>query len=274
MPTSTTRLGLLQPTVGDTVAELRLADTNNTNTLDNSVLFFSGTLASRASVVTPLVAGVVYHATDTGLYYVYDGASWSVGTSPTSRGATNVSTSQSVSSTSYTTLGTPDQVTGLVLPTNGQIVVSYQATWQSSVSDAARAAIFIGANQLKVAYAGTGSSSAVTQAAAMDDAGSANTPHILSTSPFGLISPTTGQSYTGDVATGQAVALYGATGGPIFAGLEFNGSVERPVALLAGACTIFAPAGTYTVSIQFKASSGSVTASNRHLWVEAKSFSS
>lgn len=76
MPTSTTRLGLLQPTVGDTVAELRLADTNNTHTLDNANLFFSDTLANRGSAVAPLVAGVTYYATDQNLFYEYNGSTW------------------------------------------------------------------------------------------------------------------------------------------------------------------------------------------------------
>lgn len=76
MPTTTSRLGLLQPVVSDGPNELRLADTSNTNILDSAALFFSGTLANRASAVTTLVAGAVYRATDTGLYYIYNGSAW------------------------------------------------------------------------------------------------------------------------------------------------------------------------------------------------------
>jgi hypothetical protein len=39
-----------------------------------------------------------------------------------------------------------------------------------------------------------------------------------------------------------------------------------------GVVSMFAAAGTYTISVQFKALSGSVTASNRKLWVQALSF--
>jgi hypothetical protein len=44
--------------------------------------------------------------------------------------------------------GSPDQVTGVVLPTDGLIAVWFQAKWQTSVTIASSAAVFIGANQL------------------------------------------------------------------------------------------------------------------------------
>src|SRR5438067_12288107 len=40
----------------------------------------------------------------------------------------------------------PDQVANVVLPTNGEIHVSFRATWQESVAVDAQAAIFIGSN--------------------------------------------------------------------------------------------------------------------------------
>jgi hypothetical protein len=54
--------------------------------------------------------------------------------------------------------------------------------------------------------------------------------------------------YTGDVTTGQIVGTVSAAG-------------------LGGPCYFFAAAGTYTISIQVKASSASVTIKNRKLWV-------
>src|SRR6185312_16248441 len=61
----------------------------------------------------------------------------------TVKGSAIIATSQSVTSTSFTTLPTPDQVTGLVLSSQGLITVWYQATWQESVANAAAAVIML-----------------------------------------------------------------------------------------------------------------------------------
>jgi hypothetical protein len=164
----------------------------------------------------------------------------------TVKGATIIATSQNTGSASYTTLTTPDQVTGIVLPSPGLLTVAYQATWQESVSGAGRAAIFIGANQLRTAQA---NSSAVQEATI---GGTAGLAVPLFTTGFGMSSPGTNAGYSGDVTTGQIIgSTTGAGGGPV---------------------TVFAAAGTYTISVQFKASSGSVTVSNRRLYVLSLSF--
>lgn len=161
-----------------------------------------------------------------------------------------------------------DSVT-VALPANGLIAVWYQGTWQESVSGAGSAAIFIGANQLKYAE-GDGSPSALpnTQAAGIN-APALATP--LATFYGGLWSCTPIAGYTGDVTTGQIVGLQGIP--------ALSPSSGRPptsdgatFAIAGGPCYIFAAAGTYAVSVQFKASSGTVTASNRRLWVRVLSF--
>lgn len=187
------------------------------------------------------------------------------------KGTTNISTSQSTSSTSYTTLATPDQVQNVVLPANGLISVWYQAMWQESVAGAGRAAIFVGANQLLVQSIAT--AAPATQAAATSSATAAiNVP--LFTLPIGLATQQASSGFTADATTGQAVGLY-TTGGTV--GVEIGGTTHLLFNAgnvgAGGACSVFAAAGTYTVSVQFKASSGSVTASNRKLWVQAISFS-
>lgn len=181
----------------------------------------------------------------------------------TVKGATNISASQSTSSTTFTTLATPDQVTGIVLPTNGLIAVWYWATWQESVSAAANADIFIGSNQLK-AQQRPGNTSPTNNPATIGNT-VVNTNYALSSYFGGLASAQqqTGTNvgagpYGGDVTTGQAV------------GFGFNAGLTEFWA--GGPCYVFAAAGTYTVSVQFKASSGSVTVANRKLWVQAISF--
>jgi hypothetical protein len=164
------------------------------------------------------------------------------------RGKSIIATTESRSNTAYGTLTTPDRVTGIVLPTDGLIAVAYQATWSDSVGGAGRAAIFIGANQLKIAQFGGAAAPIVQEAAFNNGTNDSN----LVTAMDGLRDQG-GMSvaYGGDVTTGQIIGLSGGYAGP---------------------CLIFAAAGTYDVSVQFKATSGSVTAKNRKLWVWSIGF--
>ena len=170
------------------------------------------------------------------------------------RGKSIIATEEARTNVAYGTLTTPDQVANLVLPTDGLIRVAYQAMWKESVNNTANAAIFFGANQIKIADATT-ASPGVQEAA---NAKGADVYGPLYSAPLGLSPGISGvgadtTAYTGDVTTGQLVGMAGATP---------NG----------GVCVVFAAAGTYTVSIQFRASSGTVTAKNRKLWVEAIGF--
>lgn len=162
-----------------------------------------------------------------------------------SRGKSIVSATESRTNTAYGLLATPDQVTGIVLPTDGLIAVAYQATWQESVSGAANAAIFVGTNQLKIASTSTGAPSTVPPSAGIGGTAATNRPLFSQGSGLGSIN--TGAAYTSDVTTGQAIGVATVNNGDV--------------------CYIFADADTYDISIQFKASSGSVTAKNRKLWV-------
>lgn len=181
---------------------------------------------------------------------------------------------ESRTNTAYGTLATPDQVTGLVLPPDGRIVVAYQATWQESVAGAARAAIFLndgvhGNQQLKIAsMTGAG---AVTQAAATNS-GSANLNRALASCGVGLVSGDFGAAaYSGDVTTGQAIGLAPFGSETVNPSHELNGSVFTYRDTY-GVCEMFAAPGTYAISIQFKALSGSVTVFNRRLWVAVETF--
>jgi hypothetical protein len=175
----------------------------------------------------------------------------------------NISASQATSSTSYATLSTPDEVTNVVLPTNGLIAVWYQATWQESVNGAARAALFLDGAEVVAGSAGTGGSPGAFEAAIGISGGVVNRNVVLSSYAAGVASVQSSAApgaYAGDATTGQAV--FGALDLP-------SGGGYVPVG---GACYVSAPAGTYSVSVRFKTSSGSVTASNRKLWVQVLSF--
>jgi hypothetical protein len=235
--------------------------------VENKTLgYSSGLHSARPTVGT---AGRLYRETDTGLYFIDTGAAWLqvpvAAIDGAMRGATNIATSESRTNTAYGTLTTPDQVT-VVLPTNGQIVVGYQAAWQESVAGASRAAIFIGANQLR---AGGSAATPPLQAAGNNGTPAVNHNCSLTTCAAGLVTGTALDQT--DATTGQIVGQV-SNGANIW--MDLGGAI-LPLgtgAVEAGPCWVFAAAGTYTVSVQFKASSGSVTASNRKLWVEAKSF--
>ncbi len=274
MSTLTSRLSLVEWVGADVVATMRTGNTTNMAILDNASIFTQGTLASRPAAAT---AGRYYLATDDtsagssiGTLYFDTGAAWVAGFNPPSRGATNIAASQSTASASYTTLGTPDQVTGIVLPTNGLIRVWYQA--QCTSTAASNAAIFLGSNQLQVMGNDGTTHGPITTSTVINN----TLAQALFSYPLGLIASNSGSTYTADATTGQAVGFFN-QGGAI-AGVQAGANTGQTfsfatnVIAFGGPCDIFAAAGTYTVSVQFK-STGTVTALNRKLWVQAVSFS-
>lgn len=164
------------------------------------------------------------------------------------RGKSIIATEESRTNVAYGTLTTPDRVSNIVLPTDGLLYIAFQAMWKESSSGAAKAAIFIGSDQLKIATAAA--------APAVQETGlgvTANNYIPLASAGLGLAIPSSfSAAYTGHVTTGQVVGV--------------NDTGRN------GWVTVFAAAGTYTISIQFKASTGSVTAKERKLWVKAEAF--
>lgn len=274
MAHSTSRLSLGIPDGGDLESAYPPLIGGAMNTLDNSVIVTEGTISARP-LATAVEKDRIYKATDTGLWYISNGANWNV-MSIGLRGATNIATSQSTSSTTFTTLATPDQVTGIVLPANGLIRVWYQALWQYSAgTGSAQAAIFIGSNQLLVqGWDGGGAGHAPLPEAAFGTPAAPNEP--LFSFFGGLASGSSSTAASADATTGQAVGYINGNGGPpsIQLGVQQMSipSGSQVVSAIGGPCDIFASAGTYTISVQFKASAGSVTASNRKLWVQAVPF--
>jgi hypothetical protein len=173
-----------------------------------------------------------------------------------------IATEQTRENAAYGKLTTPDEVT-VVLAAGGLISVGYQATWKSS-SDAgggASAAIFLGSNQLK--WLPDNAVSPTVQAASMPAAGGGhhNSEGLpLTSSSLGLLSGSiTPGAYTGDVTTGQIVG----------AG-SFTDPTSATAVQVGGRCDIFAAAGTYSISVQYKAEAAhTVTAKTRKLWASA-----
>jgi hypothetical protein len=162
------------------------------------------------------------------------------------RGKSIIATNQSTTSAVYTTLTTPDQVAGIVVPTDGVLFVLYHALWASSVGSAANAAVFIGANQLKVEF----NNFAVPTLQEATSGTNAGVNATLGSSSVGIVSTQNTGVNQSDVTTGQVIGNH-----------DFGGPIAIKVA-----------AGTYTVSVQFKVSSGNVAVQNRNLWVYTLGF--
>lgn len=189
-------------------------------------------------------------------------------------GKSITSTSETRTSTSYGLLTTPDRVQSVTLATDGLLQIWYQALWTNSGAGDHWAALFIGATQLKIAE--YSQANPVTQAARAF----VTTPgqyHALHTAPFGLVSQQGSADMT-EVTTGQVLGGQSASG--VAWTQEINGSLRAsgtggvPADMpLGGPCTVFAAAGTYDISVQFKATSGeTITVKNRKLWVRALLF--
>lgn len=185
---------------------------------------------------------------------------------PGGRGKCVIAASEARANTAFGTLTTPDQITGIVMPTDGLVLVGYEAQVKETVADAARAAIFLGSNQT---VAPAQSSTSPVAIAARSNAGVAGAFFPVVSCPSGLVAgtPVDGSTNTGFATTGQALAI----GSTVTRGEANTTSLAGP-AFAGGFCVIEAAAGTYTVSVQYRATSGTVTAQNRKLWVLAIGF--
>lgn len=165
----------------------------------------------------------------------------------------------------------PDQVTGLVVPSQASVIkVRFYALWSSTTVNGASAAIFIGTNQAQIAMPGSGN---IVQAVVQDgSAGVGTTVVPLTTGPGGLMNNATtvaAVNTPAPVTTGQILgnAVYEAA-------VTGASGATAPRAPQGGPCEIFnLPAGTYTISVQFLCgAAGTVTVSNRFLMCEVDGF--
>lgn len=167
------------------------------------------------------------------------------------RGKAIIATEESRTNTAFGLLTTPDRVQNIVLGTDGLICVAYQALWKSDVASAGAASIFVGANQVKM----SGNNNTYPLAFNNTTGTTVNTYGALASDPrYGLIGANGATATGSHVTTGQLV------------------SASTTTLAHGGVAVIFAAAGTYDVSIQYKASSGTVTAKERKLWVWTLGF--
>lgn len=140
--------------------------------------------------------------------------------------------------TAFGILPTADLVKEVKVGESGLLKIGYSARFKSSVSGAGAASIFLGANELKLYTTEPKVQFATTVG---------TTFRHLSSFFGGLTTSTAGEAVGADVTTGQLISA--STSG--------------------GIAELWLAPGTYEVSVQYKASSGSVSAKERRLWCEA-----
>lgn len=160
----------------------------------------------------------------------------------TRRGKSVIATEESRTDVAYGTLTTPDRVLAVNVPADSLLRIVFFALVKCSVNNAGRVGLFIGGNQLK-AVDGDGAP-AVQEVDPSEAGGTDFTDYgTVYTTSSGLVAI----QASGDaslVTTGLAI-----------------GEIVVPVA-----------AGSYDVEMRYKASSGSITAKERSLFVEAHSY--
>lgn len=173
-----------------------------------------------------------------------------------------VPTDESRTNVAYGTLTTPDLIEDIVVPANGLLMVAFEAQFRCDQVDAGHAAIFIGANQLKCTQVGQ----AAAQLQSAPTAQASNWQQLFST-PIGLAATQGTLSYS-MVTTGQALGIASDSVGPggnTRYALD-NANIKTIAAPSGGVCCVRGlAAGTYDVSVQYMATSGTVSARNRKL---------
>ena len=180
-----------------------------------------------------------------------------------------VPTEEARTNVAYGLLPTPDRVPAVVVPTGGLLEIAYSAEMKHSVGIDGFAAIFIGANQLK--FPGPGTAAPDPVQAQVLVAGSNQYTKVTSCA-IGLMSRHirtavgnfTQPAYTGDVTTGQTLATTSLQ--------QTAGGADYIPTQGGGFCVVEVAAGTYDISVQYKATSGTVSARNRKLYVRVPIF--
>lgn len=177
-----------------------------------------------------------------------------------------ISAEQSKTSTSFVTMETADEIKEVVVPENGLLFLNYRAMWKSSEAGSGDAAIFIGSNQYKVRVDEANEPATVS---AVTRSGISGFHPLVTKGTAGVLAMKPSSSSSVDVTTGQGIGSIGlGTEGPFseirvantkYSGYSLSGD--------SGFCIMSMAAGTYNISIKFKASSGSVTAKERLLQI-------
>jgi hypothetical protein len=206
----------------------------------STATFREGTQAARPAAGT---ANRLWYSTDIHVLWVDTGSEWKQLTPSSARSV--VLGEEERTNAAYGKLATPDQVE-LYVPENALILFGFQGLVKQSVASAGRVAIFLGSNQVSVREG----SGIVLQSVGIGGGTTGFAP--ISTGTPGLVVGSEAASPPSDVTTGQIVSAQVTAEKSGLTGIFWGGA-----------------AGTLTISVQYKSTSGSVTAKGRRLWATA-----
>lgn len=171
------------------------------------------------------------------------------------RGHSLIATSESVAGLSYAALTTPDRVSSIVVPTNGVLHVSYWAVMTKTAGGSAETGafgLFLNGTQVKSRFGSAPASGA--------SAGLFEYATVFS----GFGATVSAAIFTDDNDAGTNILVSG-NGGPVDD--TTNGHANGAF------IPIQVAAGTYTVEMRFKKTSGAtITVANRRLLVKAEAY--
>lgn len=196
-----------------------------------------GGLGAGAVLQQNIAAGVI------GSQHLSTALMEDLGVGPNGSGYLGIATNQTTTSSSFVYLATQDLISGISMGSNGLFLVDYQAL----VSGNGSASLVMNGVPIPIATANGAPSATSAQA-------TFTSTHlgVLVTSNQGLNTTASGSSDSSEVTTGQILGAVSVTS--------------------AGTARITVPAGTYSIGVQFLATSGTVHVANRHLWVRAVNF--
>lgn len=195
-----------------------------------------GGLGAGAVLSQNIAAGII------GSQHLSTALTEDLGLTNTGRGYLNVAVQNTTSSTTFVYMTTQDLITGITMGSNGLILIDYQAL----VSGIGTVTLVLNGTPIVIGVANGAPAATGAQAAVNStDFGP------LVTTGIGLAATTSNSTNSTEVTTGQILGT--ATGG--------------------GTVRVWIPSGTYSVGVQYEATSGhSISAQNRHLWVRTENF--
>lgn len=158
-----------------------------------------------------------------------------------------VPTQETIVSTTYALATTPDRIQNVVMPTDGLFAIGFIGMWKVSAAATVNACVHLGANPVKAPNTASGGSPINAEAQASPGLATGYT--WVTTSKFGMAGTMAAGADASTVSTGMTLWNQAFGDG--------------------GLVQVFAAAGTYDISVQWKTSTGTLSIKERRLWVHA-----
>jgi hypothetical protein len=242
-------MSLINPTLGTPGDKRGPEELDDRNALSALLAEFNGNI-DNANIKGS--AGISWSKMQGGLGFLAEVGSNADGA--VRRGMVAIPGEDTTSNAAYTLLATPDQVASVAVPAKGYLKVKYFAAYKVSAAATVAAAIFLNSAQV-----------GMVNVADLDVVDTASAEMSTAVGAGNVNKYAAVQSRTVVGGGGGLVNVTGAPADAAFTAFPTSGMVVSPA-------EIFVAAGTYTVSIRFKTSAGTLSVKDRRLWVETVGF--